>query len=952
MLQSDAVSNAEITFGSADGAGDIFEIEACATIYMPATAIQAAGYTALSSSDPNGLCMGINTQMQMLDIVDILGAQAGVKTCFNTCSGDGAGAGGKPELDNNSDAAAMSGNSASAFLSNGAPNPGLFKKEFACFDLCAEFNGSAFQLNGGNGDHKVFEDILSDQLGDYVDGLEKNIEEAVIDAVNARLKSSGQLSAGDVAVTMVQAEHDLIHSDSGSGFDQTIDTAGDDVVPDVTAEVPDVTSNDTDDSVTESTSFPGSDVIGMTVGFSMHFPALWLINTMFSDIEDFCEVFSEMTCADINSDAVGGSCWIESCDQQCYANGDASDDDATVFTGSFDDSVNSEVAAIWGDSLNNQSNGLFAADNGNIITTDPSAKSKYACFSAVMTVHLDSGAAGAVQAVREAVIFPEVDATLTDTILREYMVHEAKKSMRDTVLAGPLNWEESPVAHRIAHGGYICESSPDNDKVCLLQDTKDAGFISGAQGLTQATQIARFNEDTKAGLSGINCNAYNGGCSHICDGPGLDGECKCPNECWELQSDKKLCKIGETRYALVCHSDRMEAHLAKCVVSGMSQFRLGASDCTEDTTVEGLAANMLEYDDHNTRPAITSHDSCSSSSGVVGTSWESGCLRFITKLDECSMDVHADYQKNELLFIQELITTDYNAMFQSFASNTNSLSETSQSEAMINVDPRVSVDFTCKYTADYTTEQASVATSPDNVTKHLMSQGMFAYSLKTLKFENNNLESDPSPTTIHSTSGEAGDAYNVGETLYFAICDNQNLNNVYFSVPECTVSSGTEQYQIITDYCPDKFVNTNFEGRKYNGFTQYWKEGDWGEGSNWDDDALVPLPVDSTGVIATLNQPTLENSNPGKTNLATNECLYFSYTVFEFVTNASDQNDLRLTCKVKACEYSSDDPLAMGACIDDSVCSPGRRGRKRRSVGDSERYTTISQRIRVVNPES
>ena len=76
-----------------------------------------------------------------------------------------------------------------------------------------------------------------------------------------------------------------------------------------------------------------------------------------------------------------------------------------------------------------------------------------------------------------------------------------------------------------------------------------------------------------------------------------------------------------------------------------------------------------------------------------------------------------------------------------------------------------------------------------------------------------------------------------------------------------------------------------------------------------------------------------------------------SYTVFEFVTNASDQNDLRLTCKVKACEYSSDDPEAMGACIDDSVCSPGRRGRKRRSVGNSERYTTISQRIRVVNPE-
>ena len=44
----------------------------------------------------------------------------------------------------------------------------------------------------------------------------------------------------------------------------------------------------------------------------------------------------------------------------------------------------------------------------------------------------------------------------------------------------------------------------------------------------------------------------------------------------------------------------------------------------------------------------------------------------------------------------------------------------------------------------------------------------------------------------------------------------------------------------------------------------------------------MPLPVDPTGAIATLNQPTLENSNPGKTNLATNECLYFRL-VFEIL---------------------------------------------------------------------
>lgn len=159
---------------------------------------------------------------------------------------------------------------------------------------------------------------------------------------------------------------------------------------------------------------------------------------------------------------------------------------------------------------------------------------------------------------------------------------------------------------------------------------------------------------------------------------------------------------------------------------------------------------------------------------------------------------------------------------------------------------------------------------------------VFEIQLKTIEVKDNNLETAPDLPTIHSTSGEDGDAYRVGNTLYFSICDLQDLNNVYFSVPECTVSSGTEQYQIITDYCPDKFVNTVFEGRAYGGHRLYWKEGDRGEGPNWDDDALVPLPVDPTGAIATLNQPTLETSNPGKTNLATNECLYFRL-VFEIL---------------------------------------------------------------------
>merc|ERR1712176_1408456 len=295
---------------------------------------------------------------------------------------------------------------------------------------------------------------------------------------------------------------------------------------------------------------------------------------------------------------------------------------------------------------------------------------------------------------------------------------------------------------------------------------------------------------------------------------------------------------------------------------------------------------------------------------------DNGCLTFVVGLDECSMQVNADYDNNKLTFMQELISTDFDSVQQ-----VNLLGNTGPN-ALINYDPRVSVDFTCEYTADYVTDNAEVTTNPDEVTNNLKSTGVFGYALKTVQPSMQDFNDLGNTwTDVHSTAD--GRDYMVGSTLYFQVCDQQELSNVYFSVPECTVYNDdmSESYQIITDHCPDQFVNTQRVGRYYDNRFMTWN-------ADSDKAGFIPMPTGSTLAA---------------TDLATNQCLTFSYTVFEFVSNADDSADLKLSCKVKACEYSEAHPDNMATCID-NTCNGS--GRKRRSL-DSENYVTATQNFRV-----
>jgi hypothetical protein len=423
-------------------------------------------------------------------------------------------------------------------------------------------------------------------------------------------------------------------------------------------------------------------------------------------------------------------------------------------------------------------------------------------------------------------------------------------------------------------------------------------------------------------LTGIDCANNNGGCSHTCSGEGLNGACTCPNQCWQLDTDQKTCNIHPDMVQLTCHPDRMEAHLAKCVVAGTDAYQLGNSVCSSDTTVTGDAATT-----NPSNAAIISHETCSSPSmGVDGDVNgdgvnDNGCLTFVVGLDECSMQVNADYENNKLTFMQELISTDFGATYQ-----TNGLGDTG-TNALVNFDPRVSVDFTCEYTADYVTDSAEVTTNPDEVTNNLQSTGFFGYALKTVQPSSDDFNSLANTwTDVHSTAD--GRDYMVGSTLYFQVCDQQELSNVYFSVPECTVYNDdmTESYQIITDHCPDQFVNTQRVGRYYDNTFKTWN-------ADSDQAGFIPMPT---------------GSSLAATDLATNQCLTFSYTVFEFVSNADESADLKLSCKVKACEYSENNPDNMATCIDNTCAAPG--GRKRRSLAN-EKYTTVTQSFRVIRPQ-
>lgn len=861
--------------GSGEGSEDFYEIESCFTVYMPKSKLSGI-------SSIGGFCSAVNSGYDsVLSGSSVNKVYAG---CFDSCTGngipnDGSTASGDP-YDSNSNIAALAGTVSSSFANQDGTT--------VCVDICADLSGYGYSLSQFlvSGDH-----LTSADYAPWHQSMEDITKQAVESA------TSGARS-GDIEVTTIKGNFEVTNEASGDG--EVTTTAA----PVITTTAPDGSTDAvTDASTVAVTTTPAPpEMFGYKGCISLYFPVLWIVQTMFPGLFDFCPIFGSNFCKPF--DAIGAPCWMNHCDAVCR--GDGTPDYA------LNDDEDSAAA-----NANDNKGTCFDKQTGAVLQEANDNKSKFGCFDFCFEVHMTQAHMDAITASRDfsrTFSFTEADVTaLAEEIADDAMV--------TTVIQGP-NVDTTNLGN--TNAGYTCVDPAQTDVAsCLVSDTTDAGFTVPVNGdASSVVAETLWGAESQTTLSGINCADSNGGCSHTCSGEGLNGVCSCPNQCWQLDVDQKTCNIHPDMVQLTCHPDRMEAHLAKCVVAGTDAYQLGNSVCSSTTTTTGDAAST-----NPSNAAIIEHATCASATMGVDADVngdgvnDNGCLTFVVGLDECSMQVNADYANNKLTFMQELVSTDFDANQQ-----TNALGNTG-TNALVNFDPRVSVDFTCEYTADYVTDSAEVTTNPDEVTNNLQSTGVFGYALKTVQPSLQDFNDLGNTwTDVHSTAD--GRDYMVGSTLYFQVCDQQELSNVYFSVPECTVYNDdmTESYQIITDHCPDQFVNTQRVGRYYDNRFMTWN-------ADSDKAGFIPMPTGSTLAAS---------------DLATNQCLTFSYTVFEFVSNADQSADLKLSCKVKACEYSENNPDNMASCIDNTCAAPG--GRKRRSL-TSEKYTTVTQSFRVTRPK-
>jgi hypothetical protein len=750
---------------------------------------------------------------------------AELQGCFETCTGDGS-----PDtdtqypMDTDSILAAyfMLDSVQCAFDEHGLPKPQT--KAYGCVDVCVKVEVPAFNVQSGR-----FTYVSDQEAADFL-----RIE--IINGAIGAVENAGNVVLEDFEVdsfsaSTVKIDTQLVEGES-SGEEPT----------------------------TEPTSEP---VSSYSQCLSLYFPFLWLLQTAFSTIFNFCPIFEHELCYAF--DAAGAECWQYHCDTTCSGDGTPEIDHP------MDDDFEAEDAS-------EQTDGDHTCWAGNSVDSNYNI-GLFGCFDVCF----------------------EIQAT--DSQLANVM---AMLGLGDDgrFVGGLENWFEDVAELAVVQAMVAGPSGDGTDGYpggvdAMSTDTENSGaFDCGADACTsgnlnEAAASTTFASEEVETATGRNCDdGNNGNCTHTCSGAGLNGVCSCPNECWELDTDGESCMIPADKVQLSCESDRMVAYLARCVVRDNNNFMLGNdNDCNEFGGEGGDTTPVVTNPD----PPI---DNCPA--GIVDLS--EGCVEFEVRLDECSTRVEADYENNILSFTQNLVS-EVQPHMQTGAIGLG---------AIVSKAARVSVEFTCEYKTDYETSPGNAIVSPDEVNNALESQGQFVFNLNTIQLDPGRMAHSSGWSIYDSQS----DPYMVGSTLYFEICSANILSNIYFSVPDCTVKNAneTESYKILDNHNLDVFVATARVGRQYEGMYKDWTEAE----------GPISMPA----------------SDDTFTDEISNECLVFSYTVFEFITSNENDGDLRLSCDVHACNYDDGAPEDIAACV-----SSG--GRKRRDALMHETYYRVSLNIPI-----
>jgi len=784
---------------SQEGSGygeDVLEIEGCSTVYFPSQYIA-------NFADQSSFCDAVAADL----------AIGSLKGCFHTCVGDGT-PDDKYVFDDDFQVKSIVdlGFAQAAFDENGTPLAA--DKSYGCVDLCIEASTDVDVVGG----------TTALDAAQYVRGEAK-------DAVIAALGITTQFEMDNVAATPIRGEAEVIEGE-GSG------------APD----------DDTTTDVTTTTQEPFAEYFQCV---SLYFPTMWILQTAFPDIFDFCNVYEYHFCSPW--DSVGAKCWQPFCSTSCTGDG----------TPDVDYLMDDDADAQAADDQTDQ-DGCW---DGNKVdqNADPNV---FGCFDVCWRVHATNSH---IDEISQMYGLARYVSGLGASQFWEKLGEEA---LVQTFVDGPNGDDGYPGGIQ----GLTDDTNANPNFQC------DGGATCNAGNIENAGASTTWQEKDDEVVSGRDCNdGNNGGCSHVCEGEGSNGVCACPNECWELDEDQQSCTIPFHKVQLSCESDRMVAHLAACVVRGNSNFMLG-----NDNNCNELHDEVMDM----ANPIVSQTAACQASSNITDPLSE-GCITFDVKLDECSTKVEANYADNILTFTQTLVS-DVAVHMQTGPIGLG---------AIVSKSPRVSVEFTCEYRTDYETSPGNAIVSPDEVNNALEAQGQFVFNLNTIVRDAGRSGAVSSGWSIHDSQS---DPYMVGSTLYFEICHSNPLHNIYFSVPDCTVKNynNTESYKILDGHQLDVFVGTARVGRQYGGVYEDWAG---------DKSTNVPMPAGSAHEAS---------------DVISNECLVFSYTVFEFVSSAEDDGDLRLSCDVHACNYDDEEPDDIEPCLDLS-------SRKRRST-DSETYYRVA----------
>lgn len=235
---------------------------------------------------------------------------------------------------------------------------------------------------------------------------------------------------------------------------------------------------------------------------------------------------------------------------------------------------------------------------------------------------------------------------------------------------------------------------------------------------------------------------------------GADGtttQSSCPGPCWIVEAG--FCVPNPDNLALTCDASGMSLAVDYCVMGDVP-----LADLTMNGNCNAASSNII---DNGSRYVATS------------------------ALDGCSS------------------TMNYNSSQLTFANFLEGLGNTDPN-AVINLNARYKVDFSCSYSTTYNNIDSTTQVESNIINGDHDGSGQFGFQINT--YTDNTF-------TTEDTSGTV----QIGTTLNFGVAMSQVINGVVFTTTDCTVSSELGlDYQILTDRCPNTHVGfsiiDNFSG--------------------------------------------------------------------------------------------------------------------------------------------